>query len=240
LKQRKQSKKSFVSEKDKLPSSYLSQDRQPRKIWKIIWALLVLLVISPFQSDIRNFYLHQWLLMKFRFGDKPIITVLQSTFNNMFTLTKSHTSRDSIIVNGVNTTHKLGFRVRNISDEPLYIKYCSVYDPKQELILYSKAFKENDYFIASRDSSFIVMESPSLFGRDDLVRIIENGKLLLLVETNFGSLTQSINCVCLFNGQKMPNGKCLYTIGTDTSCIVFEYTDAEAIAAKDLSHCQSN
>jgi hypothetical protein len=209
-----------------------------KKYWKtfsciVLAAIVTWLVVKPLDYVAGAFPQIQNRFSEF-FASKPRIEIKRSTFNNMFTLAKSSEQKDSIIVNGANTTHRLIVKITNTSDEELRINSFEVYDREKEELLFVKGVENGEALIITSKTKEFEVESPSLLGKDNIVRAIESGKLKLVVKSNFGSLTLPINCICFYNGQIFSNGKHLYSLGSDSNCLKFEYNDPEGAKASGL------
>ena len=193
----------------------------------LLWIFIFLLGL--YSPDIRKLIDEQIISVKHLFARAPSIEIRRSLFNNTFYFTKSTSLQDSIVLTGENVSYQLWARVKNNSDEELIVNNLGIESSRENMQVAKNEYGQLGTRVNPLDSVILKVETSSLLGQDDILRLIEKGKLMLVLNSNLGNVSKEIDCICFFNGQKMPNGKFLYTIGKDTNCIDFELNNPEGL-----------
>ena len=216
--------------------SFIRRNKREIKIGVIVGIILLPLGVLQFICQIPIQSLIEQspkfvLFVKSLFATPPTIEIKRSLFNNMFSFVKSSKNIDSLVVTGVNTTYQVWVKVKNNSEEELFVKSLEVFDSQKRAQIAKTEYSELGAKIKPLSDAILKVETISLFGNDDALRWIEKGKLILMLNSNLGSVSREIYCICFFNGRKMPNGKFLYALGKDTNCVEFELNDPEGLKA---------
>lgn len=205
------------------------------KIWKKRrWILssigfIVGIAVALYPTEIRGLVDDALGWGKHQFAKAPKVEVRRSLFNHEFLIVKSSMGKDSIIVWGNATTHQLLINVTNLEEDDLYVKSVELIDSSGSILLYRKGFPGGGELVKTAETKPLQAESPSLFGRDDLVKLFGKGNLRIRPKTNFKTFTYPLDCICFANGSELPNGRYLYILGKDTSCKDFELKDPNGL-----------
>jgi hypothetical protein len=192
----------------------------------------VTFILGLYQAEIRRAIDKTYNLATHLFMKAPSVVITRSLFNNTFELVKSSQGRDSIVLTGANVTHQIWASVSNLTDEELLLEAASVYDSEGKILLFERTFGEAGFRLPPSKVTLLKVESPSLLGKEWILRAIERGRLTLVLKTMFGKFSYPVDCICFAMAKIMPNGTYFYTIGKDSSCINFELYDPEGVTAR--------